>query len=76
MRTHCGVVSITVDGHLWLADPPLGDNGPPTGWDENETRGWFQVTNKHRAVFRGDGGQRAMFRRAPEGTVDPGADCV
>lgn len=40
--THCGVVGTTVDGVLWLAEPPLP--GPPTGWDENETTGDFRLT--------------------------------
>ena len=73
--SHCGVVSLTVRGRLWLADPPLGDHNPPPGWDENETRGRFVVVGPGRAEFHGDGGQRARFRLAPPGTADPLAGC-
>lgn len=73
--SHCGVHSVTVDGRLWLADPPLGDHNPPPGWDENETVGVLVRTGPRRAVFEGDGGQRASFERAPRGTEDPYAGC-
>ncbi|MFA6299270.1 MAG: hypothetical protein WCS84_16915 [Nocardioides sp.] len=73
--SHCGVVSVTVDGQLWLADPPLGDHNPPPGWDENETSGSWVVLGPDRAEFRGDQGQRASFRRAAPGTPDPNTGC-
>lgn len=73
--SHCGVLSVTVRGRLWLADPPLGDHNPPPGWDENETMGSFLRTGPRRAIFHSDGGRRASFRRAPVGAEDPNADC-
>lgn len=73
--SHCGVLSVTVDGLLWLADPPLGDHNPPPGWDENRTPGRWIVIGADRAEFRGDQGQRASFRRAAPGAVDPNAGC-
>ena len=73
--SHCGVLSLTVKGRLWLADPPLGDHNPPPGWDENETTGVMLKTGPGRAVVKGDGGQRASFRRAPRGAEDPNAGC-
>lgn len=73
--SHCGVLSLTIDGRLWLADPPLGDHSPPLGWDENETMGVFVETGAGRAVFEGDGGQRATFKRAPRAVEDPHAGC-
>ena len=73
--SHCGVLSLTVKGRLWLADPPLGDHNPPPGWDENETMGVLLPTGPGRAVFKGDGGQRASFQRAPRGAEDPNAGC-
>jgi hypothetical protein len=73
--SHCGVLSLTVKGRLWLADPPLGDHNPPPGWDENETMGVLLRTGPGRAVFKGDGGQRASFQRAPRGAEDPNAGC-
>lgn len=73
--SHCGVVSVTVSGHLWLADPPLGDHNPPPGWDENETPGMFVIVSPGRAEFYGDSGQRATFRRATKDEQDPNAGC-
>lgn len=73
--SHCGVLSLTVKGHLWLADPPLGEHNPPPGWDENETMGVFLRTGPGRAVFEGEGGQSASFQRAPLGAEDPNAGC-
>jgi hypothetical protein len=70
--SHCGVVSTTVDGVLWLADPPLGDNNPPAGWDENDTPGVFAVQDAGDAVFTADTGVTAHFVKAPPGTSDPG----
>lgn len=75
VTSHCGVVSVIVDGQLWLADPPLGDHNPPPGWDENETSGSWVLLGPNRAEFRGDQGQRASFRRADPGTPDPNAGC-
>lgn len=73
--SHCGVLSVTIDGQLWLADPPLGDHNPPAGWDENQTPGRFVQTGPRRAEFHGDAGQTAMFRLAPAGATDPNSGC-
>lgn len=75
IRSHCGVVSLTSKGQLWLADPPLGDHNPPPGWDENVTMGVLVETGAGRAIFEGDGGQRASFQRAPHGVEDPNEPC-
>jgi hypothetical protein len=73
--SHCGVLSVTVSGRLWLADPPLGGHDPPPGWDENETAGRFVARAHGRGEFLGDDGQRAIFRRAPVGAEDPNSGC-
>lgn len=73
--SHCGVLSVTVDNQLWLADPPLGDDNPPPGWDENQTSGRWVVIGPNRAEFRGDQGQRASFRKAAPGATDPNDGC-
>lgn len=73
--SHCGVSAVSLNGRLWLADPPLGGHNPPAGWDENETLGYLVVTRPDVAEFYGDGGQRAHFRLAPAGTTPPGAGC-
>jgi hypothetical protein len=74
LDTHCGVLSARVDGKLWIADPPIGDHHPPPGWGENETSGFF-IAGTGRAVFRGEGGQVALFRRARPSEPDPLASC-
>lgn len=73
--SHCGVLSVTVGGQLWLADPPLGDHNPPAGWDENRTPGRFVQRGPRRADFHGDAGQSATFRLAPPGVTDPNSGC-
>lgn len=76
LYTHCGLVSTTVDGVLWLADPPLADGGnPPPGWDENETQGVFRQIDAERAVFVADSGVEAIFTKAGPGATDAEADC-
>jgi hypothetical protein len=74
LDTHCGVLSAVVDGTLWIADPPIGGDRPPPGWGETETSGFF-VAGKGRAVFRGEDGQVALFRRARPNEPDPLASC-
>lgn len=74
VRTHCGVLSLTVNGRLWLADPPLGDHNPPDGWDD-PTAGHLIVTRPGHAEFRGNGGQVAQFVLADAGTRDPATGC-
>lgn len=73
--SHCGVLSVTVEGQLWLADPPLGDHNPPSGWDENETGGVFTQIGPRHAEFRSDSGEVASFKLAPAGAEDPNAGC-
>ena len=73
--SHCGVLSLTMNGDLWLADPPLGGHSAPPGWDENQTSGVLVRTGQGRARFKSDGGQRAWFQRAPRGAEDPNARC-
>jgi hypothetical protein len=77
LYTHCGVVSTTFDGVLWLADPPLRDESgnPPAGWDENETPGLFVPLTQNKAVFKADSGVEATFKRATAGAADPGRNC-
>jgi hypothetical protein len=73
--SHCGVLSVVVDGRLWLADPPLGDHNPPDGWGENETSGRFVITGDDQGRFFGDAGQQASFGLAPVGAADPNSGC-
>lgn len=75
LDTHCGVLSADVAGKLWIADPPLGDRQPPRGWDDDETWGHFIPGAKGRAMFRGEDGQVALFRRADRDEPDPAEGC-
>jgi hypothetical protein len=75
LDTHCGVLSADVAGKLWIADPPLGDHSAPPGWDDDETWGHFIPGAEGRAMFRGEDGQVALFRRAKPHEPDPGAEC-
>jgi len=75
VESHCGVQSVWLGDTLWLANPPLGDHNPPPGWGENTTPGYFTVVVEGGAVFRGDAGQVAMFRKAPPDADDPAAGC-
>lgn len=77
LHTHCGVQSTTVDGQLWLADPPISDgsDNPLPGWGPNDTDGTFVRLTGTEAEFRASTGPVARFRRAPAGTADPGAGC-
>ncbi len=75
VHSHCGVLSTTVNGVLWLAQPPLGDQNPPPGWDDNDTAGTFAVRQAGDAVFTGDTGVTAHFIRAAAGAPDPGLGC-
>jgi hypothetical protein len=73
--THCGVRSTTVEGVLWIADPPVPDVGRPPGWGFNFTPGTFTVLDADRARFDADSGVSANFRRATPGTRDPATSC-
>jgi len=75
LDTRCGVLSVTIDGQLWIADPPLGDGSAPPGWGEEQEWGRFTPGAKGRAMFRGEGGQVALFRKAEPDEDDPAADC-
>ena len=77
LYTHCGVISHTVDGRLWLADPPLHDGSynPPEGWDANTTPGTWSETQNGRAVFRSDSGKTAKFVAARADEQDPNYGC-
>lgn len=76
LRTHCGVLSASVDGKLWLASPPISDGSgnPPPGWGENETTGRWRQTGTH-ATFRSSSGKVAHFVRARRGIKDPAFGC-
>jgi len=77
LYTHCGVWSTTVDGQLWLADPPLhdGSHNPLPGWDRNDTSGTWRDLRDGRAEFRADSGEVAHFVAAQPGEKDPNVGC-
>jgi hypothetical protein len=75
VRSHCGVLGVTVAGRVWLAHPTLGDHNPPAGWDENQTPGSFVRTSETSATFTTDTGLKADFRLAKADTADPNDGC-
>lgn len=76
LRTHCGVLSTTYGGNLWIAEPqrPDGFDDPLTGWGENETVGRL-VVNGSSAEFTAESGVSATFRMARAGETDPATGC-
>ena len=77
LYSHCGIVSTTFDGALWLADPPLGadSHNPPAGWGENDTPGLFVKRTATESTFQGDSGVEANFIKATASASDPAAYC-
>jgi hypothetical protein len=60
---------------LWIADPALGSDNPPAGWDENDQHGFFSQPNRERGVFDDGQGHVAIFRRALAGDANPELGC-
>ena len=78
LRTHCGVVSATIENRLWLAAPPLtdGSGNPPAGWDNPTDTGTLRLLSSTEAEFESKSGQVAHFVRAEPGEKDPAAGCA
>jgi hypothetical protein len=76
LYTHCGILSASFDGRLWLADPPLtdGSGNPQPGWGNPAEEGTMTLVSADRAEFRSEGGNVARFVPA-RGAPDPAAGC-
>lgn len=75
LYTHCGVKSVTIDSHHYVADHPLddGNGNPPQGWGNPYQPGTITLTSPTTAVFTEAGGHRVGFRLDPDG-VAPDCD--
>jgi hypothetical protein len=76
LLTHCGIQALTVGGVLWIADPALGSDNPPPGWDQNGEQGFFAETTPGHGQFDDGRGHRAAFRLAIAGEPDPLQGCA
>lgn len=67
LYTHCGIAWTIFDGRLWLAEPPLldeGVRGAPPGWGDPTQAGVMRLLEEARAEFRA-GSLVATFVPAP-----------
>jgi hypothetical protein len=74
--TYCGSLSVSLNGELWLADPPRTDRSATTSprWRETE-EGTFLILSRERARFRTRSGEVTSFVRAKPGAPDPPERC-
>lgn len=71
LYTHCGILSVEVNGHTYYAQPPLGDGSgnPPPGWGNPYDDGTLTMVDVHRAKFRDPAGNTATFTDTPVGAT-------
>ena len=69
LYTHCGVVSATINGSIFYAEPALtdGSGNPPHGWGNPYDSGEMSLTSLTTADFRDSAGNTAHFARLPQG---------
>jgi hypothetical protein len=74
--TYCGVLSVSLNGEMWLVDSPRagGSSDEPPRWRETGA-GTFVILSSDRAEFRSRSGQVVSFTRADAGTADPSERC-
>jgi hypothetical protein len=77
LYTHCGIYEAKVQGHWYLATPPLSDgNGnPPAGWGNPEQHGTMTLISAAEVVFNDPAGHRVVFRAAPATGKYPSQIC-
>jgi hypothetical protein len=69
LYTHCGVLSATINGGIFYAEPALSDGSgnPPSGWGNPYDSGQMSLTSPATAEFRDSAGNSAHFARLPQG---------
>ena len=69
LYTHCGILSLTANGHVYYTQPPLGDGSgnPPAGWGNPYDAGTITVLGAHRLEFHDSAGHKASFTDVPAG---------
>jgi len=67
LYTHCGILSIELNGHTYYAQPPLGhgSGNPPPGWGNPYDDGTLTTVDVHHAEFRHPAGHAATFTDTP-----------
>jgi hypothetical protein len=69
LYTHCGVLSASINGSIFSAEPALtdGSGNPPAGWGNPYDSGEMSLTSPTTADFRDSAGNSAHFTRLPQG---------
>ncbi|MHB8489248.1 MAG: hypothetical protein ACYDCS_08510 [Candidatus Dormibacteria bacterium] len=69
LYTHCGVLSASINGHIFYAEPALtdGSGNPPRGWGNPYDGGEMTLRSVTTADFRDPAGHSAHFARQPQG---------
>jgi hypothetical protein len=71
LYTHCGILSITANGHTYYAQPPLSDGSgnPPPGWGNPFDEGTVKMISEHVIEFHDPAGHKASFTDTPAGAT-------
>jgi hypothetical protein len=71
LYTHCGILSITANGHTYYAQPPLSDGSgnPPPGWGNPVDEGTVKMISEHVIEFHDAAGHKASFTDTPLGAT-------
>lgn len=69
LYTHCGILSISANGHTYYAQPPLSDGqgNPPPGWNNPFDTGTLAMIDAHTMWFSDAVGHVATFTDTPAG---------
>jgi hypothetical protein len=69
LYTHCGVLSASINGQTYYAEPPLtdGSGNPPSGWANPYDDGDMTLRTATTADFRDPAGNTAHFTSTPRG---------
>ena len=67
LYTHCGVLSASINGQTYYADPPLtdGSENPPPGWGNPYDDGEMRLRSATAADFYDSAGHTAHFTSTP-----------
>lgn len=67
LYTHCGIVSVTANGHIYYAQPILSEGAAPPGWGNPYDEGTLTMVDAHVVEFRDPSGHKATFTDTPAG---------
>ena len=67
LYTHCGILSVQLNGKTFFATPPLSDGSanPPGGWGNPYDDGQITLMSSTQAVFTDTAGNTARFSSNP-----------